>query len=103
MLPPPPATPRTLIVKLEPRSRAFLVGGTFSRKHRITGILCCNQTGNAVHPPRHRSPRAAGSAPGAQPSASDTANARPLPIRRELSKAHGKAVAGHCRASGDRP
>ena len=99
MLPPPPATPRTLIVKLEPTSRAFLVGGTFSRKHLITGILCCNQTGNAVHPPRHRSPRAAGSAPGAQPSASDTANARPLPIRRELSK----AVAGHCRASGDRP
>jgi hypothetical protein len=73
VLPPPPATPRTLIVKLEPRSRAFLVGGTFSRKHRITGILCCNQTGNAVHPPRHRSavsgaPRAAGSAPAQAPS-----------------------------------
>ena len=103
MLPPPPATPRTLIVKLEPRSRAFLVGGTFSRKHRITGILCCNQTGNAVHPPRHRSPvtarRGQRASAGAQPSASDTANARPLPIRRELSK----AVAGHCRASGDRP
>jgi len=100
VLPPPPATPRTLIVKLEPTSRAFLVGGTFSRKHHITGILCCNQTGNAVHPPRHRARRPPpGSAPGAQPSASDTANARPLPIRRELSK----AVAGHCRASGDRP
>ena len=63
MLPPPPATPRTLIVKLEPTSRAFLVGGTFSRKHHITGILCCNQTGNAVHPPSStetpRAPRAA--------------------------------------------
>ena len=41
MLPPPPATPRTLIVKIEPTSRAFLVGGTFSRKHHITRILCC--------------------------------------------------------------
>jgi hypothetical protein len=59
VLPPPPATPRTLIFKLEPTSRAFLVGGTFSRKHHITGILCCNQTGKAVHPPRHRAPRAA--------------------------------------------
>jgi hypothetical protein len=59
VLPPPPATPRTLIVKLEPTSRAFLVGGTFSRKHLITGILCCNQTGNAVHPPRTTETRTA--------------------------------------------
>ena len=70
MLPPPPATPRTLIVKLEPTSRAFLVGGTFSRKHHITGILCCNQTGNAVHPPSStetpRAPRAARQAPSPQ-------------------------------------
>jgi hypothetical protein len=57
VLPPPPATPRTLIFKLEPTSRAFLVGGTFSRKHHITGILCCNQTGNAVHPPRRTARR----------------------------------------------
>ena len=49
MLPPPPATPRTLIVKLEPTSRAFLVGGTFSRKHHITRILCSSdRTANAA-------------------------------------------------------
>jgi len=65
VLPPPPATPRTLIVKLEPTSRAFLVGGTFSRKHLITGIICCNQTGNAEHPPRRTARRGQ---PCAQPS-----------------------------------
>ena len=103
MLPPPPATPRTLIVKIEPTSRAFLVGGTFSRKHHITRILCCIPNREcAVR--THRDRRAPRSPPApanrCQRAASGAIRKRaPLPIRRELSK----AVAGHYRASGDRP
>jgi len=59
VLPPPPATPRTLIVKIEPTSRAFLVGGTFSRKHHITRILCCIQSSYSKVPNREcRAPTA---------------------------------------------